>query len=483
MTFKETIKSFSLSFWVANTMELFERWAYFGLFLVLPVYLTDSTDTGALGFSQSEKGIIMGSVGLWVYLLPIITGAIADKIGYKKILIIAFVILSSGYFLMGFVTGFYPFLFLFLYAALGAALFKPIISATVARTTNSKTASIGFGVFYMMVNFGALVGPILASKLRETNWNYVFYMVSGIILINMILVIFFYKEPVSESNKEPLLVTIKSSLTNIFIELKNPKLSILIFLLIGFWAMYWQLFYTLPVFVMQWMDTSVLYDSIHLISPWFAEKIGTETGIILPEMLLNIDALFIIIFQIFISTIVMKYKPLNSMIVGIIISSIGIGLTLITSSAIFLIFAVFIFSIGEMVSSPKITEYLGRIAPKDKVALYMGCAYLPVAFGSLIAGYLSGDVYTKMSDKITLLQTEIAQRGMQIPEISNTFTQNDYINKACELTGMNNTELTSFLWDNYEPSNIWIIFTSIGIISATGLFFYDKFLLKSKVSD
>ena len=142
MTFTETIKSFSSSFWVANTMELFERWAYFGLFLVLPVYLTDSTDTGALGFSQSEKGIIMGSVGLWVYLLPIITGAIADKVGYKKILIIAYVILSSGYFFMAFITGFYSFLFVFLYAALGAGLFKPVISVTIAKTTTSKTSSI-----------------------------------------------------------------------------------------------------------------------------------------------------------------------------------------------------------------------------------------------------------------------------------------------------------------------------------------------------
>ena len=100
--FVNTVKSLPKTFWAANTLELFERWAYYGLFNLLALYLTNSTETGALGFTQVEKGMLMGIVNAILYFLPIVTGSIADKFGYKKVLIVAFVILSSGYYVMGF---------------------------------------------------------------------------------------------------------------------------------------------------------------------------------------------------------------------------------------------------------------------------------------------------------------------------------------------------------------------------------------------
>jgi hypothetical protein len=133
-----------------------------------------------------------------------------------------------------------------------------------------------------------------------------------------------------------------------------------------------------------------------------------------------------------------------------------------------------------MSSSPKITEYIGRIAPKDKIALYMGCSFLPMAGGNFLAGILSGGVYTRMADKITILQTEVASRGLDIPAISGSFTQNDYINRACELMGMNQIELTNMLWNTYHPSNIWVVFTGIGIATTIALFLYDRLWLKSR---
>jgi hypothetical protein len=133
-----------------------------------------------------------------------------------------------------------------------------------------------------------------------------------------------------------------------------------------------------------------------------------------------------------------------------------------------------------MASSPKISEYIGRIAPKDKTALYMGTSFLPLAGGNFFAGILSGNVYTSMSDKISLLKNEVAVRGLKIPEISDTFTQNDFIRQASQSMGMNKQELTQYLWNTYHPSNIWMVFSGIGLFTALMLFLYDRLLLKSK---
>ena len=478
MKFTQVFKKFPKAFWVANVMELFERWAWYGLFAVLALYLTNSTDDGALGFTQIQKGSIMGTVTAVLYFLPIITGALADRVGYKKILIIAYLILISGYYIMGEVTTYGAFYAAFLWLALGAALFKPVISATITKTTDDSTSSIGFGIFYMIVNVGGFIGPIFSSKLREEyGWGIVFIMAATAITVNLLLVLFFYKEPEREKSSESLITSLKNSLLNIITALSDKKLTMFLLIMVGFWTMFNQLFYTLPNFIDQWVNTSMIYDSIANISPKLAAAIGTKEGTIAPEMMVNLDAGAIILFQILISTLVMKLKPLNGIISGIIVNAIGIGLAFSTGNGFFVILGIFIFAIGEMASSPKFTEYVGKIAPKGKEALYMGTSFLPVAVGNKITGYLSGDVYQAWSDKISLLQIEVAKRGLEIQEIGEGFTQNDYTAKASELMGMNDQQLTDFLWTSYNPSKIWILFSAIGIGTVICLYLYDKFII------
>ena len=478
MKFTQVFKKFPKAFWVANTMELFERWAWYGLFAVLALYLTNSTDDGALGFTQSQKGAIMGTVTGILYLLPLITGAIADRVGYKKVLIIAYLILGSGYYIMGEVTSYTMVYIAFLWVALGAALFKPVISATITKTTDDETSSIGFGIFYMMVNIGGFIGPIFSSKLREEyGWKIVFLMAASAIAVNLILVLFFYTEPEREKSTESLGKTITTSLKNIVTALADKKLTMFLLIMVGFWTMFNQLFYTLPNFIDQWVNTSIIYDSIANISPKLAAAIGTKDGTIAPEMLVNLDAGAIILFQILISTLVMRFKPLNGIISGIIVNAIGIGLAFSTGNGFFVILGIFIFALGEMASSPKFTEYVGKIAPKGKEALYMGTSFLPVAVGNYITGFLSGDVYQAWSDKISLLQKEVAKRGLDIQEIGEGFSQNDYTAKAAELMGMDNQQLTDFLWTTYNPSKIWMLFSAIGVGTVICLYLYDKFII------
>ena len=475
-----TFKKFSRTFWIANTIELFERWAWYGLFMLFANYLTGSTDTGALGFSQAEKGLMMGVGVAILYFLPLITGAIADKYGYKRLLLLSFIVYTSAFILLPQFTSFAGVFIMYMYLAVGSALFKPIISATIAKTTTDETSSIGFGIFYMMVNIGAFFGPLLTLVLRNNSGSYqlVFYVSAAIVALNFIMLLF-YKEPEREANNETFSKAIVTVFHNVYTAVKDHKFLIFLLLIAGFWTMYYQLFYSLPVFISQWVDTSAVFTFFSLHIPFFANNYGID-GQMNAEFITNFDALFIIIFQIMISTLVMKWKPLNTMMTGFFVCSSGIALTLTTQNVIFTIVALFIFSLGEMSSSPKITEYIGRIAPQDKKALYMGCSFIPVCIGSLFAGIVSGNVYGALSDKDVFVHREIAGQGIQLAD---GLSKNEYFSQAAAQMNMSPMELTNYLWDKYHPASIWTIVFAIGLAAAVGLFLYDRFLLNAKSVD
>ncbi len=193
-------KKFPRTFWVANTIELFERWAWYGFFMLFANYITGSADLGGLELSQTEKGIIMGVGTGILYFLPVLTGSLSDRYGYKNVLIIAFIVYITAFLTMPLFKSFWGVFGIYLYLALGAALFKPIVSATVAKTTDETTSSIGFGIFYMMVNIGAFLGPLLSLMFSDQK-ELIFYISAGMISINFIL-LFFYEEPALEEKRE-----------------------------------------------------------------------------------------------------------------------------------------------------------------------------------------------------------------------------------------------------------------------------------------
>ena len=146
-----------------------------------------------------------------------------------------------------------------------------------------------------------------------------------------------------------------------------------------------------------------------------------------------------------------------------------------------ILLGVLIFALGEMGSSPKFTEYVGKIAPADQKALYMGTSFLPIAAAHKLAGWLSGDFYEGISDKYFLLQKEVAKRGLDFPaEYSDTFTKNDFFHQVADKLNMSQTELTHYLWQNYHPSNIWIVFSGIAVSAVVFLWLYDRFVMGGK---
>jgi proton-dependent oligopeptide transporter, POT family len=466
----QTLKKFPRVFWISNMMELFERWAWYGVYNSLALYLTLSKETGALGFTQEQKGLILGTGTALLYFLPLITGAIADRVGFKKVLIMSFTAYIAGFYMVGHFHAF-PLVFAaYLFLACAGALFKPLISGTIAKTTNPETSSIGFGIFYMMVNIGAFIGPFIAGFIYKVSWNYVFLMSMCVIAINYIFVFFFYKEPGREPSEKSLLQNIGIAFKNIWITLNDWRYLLFLLIMSVFWAAYNQLFYSFPVFIEAWIDLDRI-----------GSVLGLAAGKITAVTITSVDAFYIICLQLYISSLSMRLKPLYSIMTGILILSVGLFLMFNILNPWIILLGILVFSVGEMASSPKYTEYVGGIAPSDKKALYMGTSFLPLAVGHYAAGWISGKPYEIVADKLFLLKKAVAAKGFDIPDISGTFTQTDYFNRAQQLFGMDSHQLTQHLWNTYHPSKVWILYSGMALAASLMLFLYDKTILKGRV--
>ncbi|GAB4311190.1 MAG: peptide MFS transporter [Bacteroidales bacterium] len=475
MMIAKDIRQFPRTFWIANSMELFERWAYYGMFAVLSVYLTDPVSTGGLGFTQEQRGEMQGIVTALLYLLPVFSGAVADYLGFRKVLIAAFVTLVSGYFAMGQFHTYGAVFAAFTLVAVGGAMFKPIIVGTVAKTVNRSTETLGFGIFYMIVNIGGFIGPWSASKMRDLSWNYVFYMCSAVILINLILV-WFYKEPgrVSDQKKSPL-EALKAVVGNTFLVLKDYRFVLFLVIMVGFWATYMQLFFTVPVYITQWVDTSVIYRNLGFLQPVFG-SMAEGAGVVRPEMMINIPALTIVLFQVIMSGLLKNVPPVRSMVGGTLVLIIGMTGFGLTFNGFWFALSLVIFAFGEMASSPRIQEYISTIAPADKVALYMGYSFLPVAGGNLLGGILSGKLYSQYADKFLFLSDYRSKMGLSVPD---GVTDGAVLfEKTCSELNLEPVQLTSSLAQQYHPGRLWYLFAAMGLATAIILLLYNFFVLK-----
>ncbi|GJH41743.1 MFS transporter [Capnocytophaga sp. HP1101] len=455
-----------------------ERWGFYGIFTLLPLYLVASTDQGGLGLSHTQKGSIIGNVTAIQYFLPLVFGVIADRIGYKLSLVISCTIMAIGYYLMGEVNTYWSMYMVFLFAAVGGGFFKPVINGTVARNTDDSTSTMGFGIFYMMVNIGGFLGPAMSSYLRTTlGWRIIFVQAAVVMLINLLVVLFFFKEPkMAQRDSKPILTEIKESIMHIIEALKDRRLTILLILMVGFWTMFNQLFYTLPNFIEDWVDSSKVSAWINHHLP-FLGTILTEKGQVKAEWFINIDSFMIIFFQVIVSYFVTKMTHVSAMIRGTIIGTIGVTLTFMFNNVWFTIIGTMIFSIGEMAASPTLSAFIAQITPKGKEALYQGTYFLPVAVGNYIAGLISGDLYEKWSDKYTLLKTELTNKAIAMPE---NLTKNEYFDLASQKLGLNQSQITDLLWNTYNPNKMWYLIFGIGIFAALSLYAYNKIMVRKE---
>lgn len=493
-------RRFPKTFWVANTMEIFERLAWYGFFTVSSLYITNPREEGALGLSSQQRGTLQGAIMFILYLLPVLSGALADRYGYKKMFAVAFGILTPAYFLLGQFSSYGGFFAVFLLVAVGAAVFKPVVVGTVARTTTAETASIGFGIFYMMVNIGGFVGPIVAGIVRGWSWSYVFIASSVWIACNFVWLFLLYDEPTREAQSEKprtlkqvindmvdvlgtgrLFLTVLVCFTFMVIatnewmtwpdamivigvwlgvnilydvllrnssihhgnwittplRIGNWRFVLFLVILSGFWTSFNQIFFTMPEYIRDFVDTNDLLFTLQGAAAalgWDGAVNHLQAAIdrgyqVNPEYIVNVDAGAIVAFQVLVSWTMSRFPAFTTMVVGTIVAGIGIALGGWATGGWFVVGAIFIFAFGEMAASPKSQEYIGRIAPPDKVALFMGYYFVAIALGNLFGGIISGIGYQKLA------------------------------------------------LDRNRPDIMWWLFGTIGFITALGLVLYNRFVV------
>jgi len=229
--------SFQQSFYVANTMEIFERLAWYGMYTLLASYIMTPSSQGGLGLGNTERGLIMGVVPFFLYLFPVVSGALADRFGYRKMFLLSFTLMAPSYYFLGYAKDLTSFMSIFMLIALGAGIFKPVVTATISRTTDETNRGLGFGIFYMMVNIGGFLGPVLAPIIQKHyGWQWVFIFACIWISVNFIPALFFYKEPERHAKNK----TLKQVFQEMQQVLGNFRLALLVVpllvLLVAFYA-------------------------------------------------------------------------------------------------------------------------------------------------------------------------------------------------------------------------------------------------------
>lgn len=465
--------SMSRPFWMVNIMEMFERLAYYGVRVVIPLYIAQADEIGGLHFSQSDKGVIFLWWALFQSLTPMISGGFADRYGYKKTIAASIVIKIVGYLLMATQTEFWPFLIGCCTLALGTAIFKPGVQATMCSALTKKNSSVGWGTFYMLVNIGAFLGPPLAHFLMGISWPAVFYSCAAIVSLNFLMLLT-YKDPPAggEQAGDPfkvLWITIK----NFF----NLRLIIFILIMSGFWLMFMQLFDMLPNFIVDWVDSSKMVADLGL-PDWMLQRNSTRGAQVTQAWLINANAGLIVLAVVYINFLVSRMRRVHSMFIGISIASVGLVAAGFTTSGYYCLLGILIFSVGEMLSSPKMNEYLGVIAPEGKKGMYMGYANIPQGIGWGLGSWFAGHVYEEMGDKANLALRYMADKN-GITGIDRT----EAMNKLVEVTGMTHQEATDMLWVAYKPYELWYPFAAVGVASALLMLVYAKWVKKYEASD
>ncbi len=463
-SFWEQTRSLARPFWVANIMEMIERLAYYGVRVVIPIYIAQADEIGGLHFTQGDKGFIFMWWALVQSALPVFTGGIADRYGYKRQIVVAILLKGVGYVIMATQREFWPFFAGCLVLAAGTAIFKPPIQGTFVKTLTEKTSGVGWGFFYMVVNIGGFLGPPLAHFLGGYSWPMVFYGCAVLVSLNLLWLLS-YQEVESGADKSTgvwqVAVTTARQLLNV---------RLLAFLLIAsvFWAVLMQLWDMLPNFIVDWVDSASL--ARHLPSFMLARD-ASRGPQIAQEWVINFNPFLIILFVAPLSWLVNKWmRRLTSMFFGFLIATLGVYVAGSSMSIYICLAGIACFTVGEMLCSPKMSEYLGVIAPADKKALYMGYANIPLAVGWGYGSFVGGQIYERAGEKAGLALRYMSEvlKVQELPDRTQAFAH------LTALLGQSPAAVTQLLWDKYDPSQVWTPFAMAGLLAAAALLVFTQ---------
>jgi POT family proton-dependent oligopeptide transporter len=370
----EQIKNgFERPFWVANITELFERLSYYAAFASLARYLHE-----ALKFPVQQASSLTGLFGGLVWFMAAFGGTVADRLGFRRALSLAYLILSCSYFVLGSLGS--PWLgplrdhmplivlvsVVLALPALGIALVKPAVVGTTARASKENVRSIGYSIYYTLVNIGGAAGPYVASWVhRHMSVENVFRVAAGSVFLMFFAVLIFFREPKRSGDIQ--MASLGQSLRNFGTVLGNPRFMLFLLIFSGYWIVYWQEFIILPLYVHDYINPN------------------TDT-----EFMLITGPLVVIAFTMLLNLAMQKVAPFRAITLGTLVSAVAWILLVIHPSVLMAYLTLAVVALGEIIQSPRYYEYISRLAPPGQQGTYMGFAFLPIGIGSLIAGWFGG---------------------------------------------------------------------------------------------
>src|SRR5215469_579958 len=370
---REIRTGFERPFWVANISELFERLSYYAVFAVLARYLHEG-----LHFDIERASSLTGMFGGWVWFLAVVGGAVADRLGFRRALSLAYLFLTIAYFSLGSIGSdwFAPMrnavplatlvAFVLILPALGVALVKPSVVGTTARASKENVRSVGYSIYYTLVNVGSTAGPYLASWVhRHSGMENVFRMAAVSVFAMLFLVLLLFKEP-RKADDAPE-VNLSQVFKNFLTVLSNPRFMLFLLIFTGYWVVFWQEFIALPLFISTYIDP----------------KADTE-------LILITDPLVVICFTMLIGFLTKRLHAFHAIILGTLVSSVAWVLLIVHPSVWMAVVTLVVVAIGEIIQQPRYYDYISRLAPPEQQGTYMGFAFLPLGIGSFVAGKFSG---------------------------------------------------------------------------------------------
>ena len=409
----EIRSGFEPAFWVANFTEIFERVAYYGTSAVLAIYLSEQ-----LHFSSVLTGTLLGIAGFVVYALAILAGALADRFGFRRTLMCAYLILTAGYFLLGSletswmeplrhaVGDTWLVSLVLLVPALGPGMVKPCVAGTIARASAENVRSLGYSIYYTLVNVGGAIGPLMAWLIRKKmrlGIPAVFRTAAASVFLMFWVVLFFYREP--ERAGEERVASVLASFKNMFVVLANLRFVAFLLISSGFYVVFWQIWISMPLFMRRFVDANADVDRI-----------------------LSIEAITVICFQILATYLTRKMPAVRAIALGFLIAGLAFLFLAIHPSVLSLSAMLVVLALGEITQASRYYEYCSRLAPPGQQGVYMGYAFLPIAIGYAVAGPLGGYL---------------------VHEFGNVLRR---------------------------PQQMWWVVTAIGVITAAAMWLYDKIL-------
>lgn len=441
---------FERPFWVANITELFERFSYYAAFTVIVRYLHEN-----LHFTSEDASGLSGQFGGWVWFMAIFGGTIADKLGFRRALALAYLILSGAYFLLGSLSA--PWLvpvrsvlplqalvtIVLILPAFGVAMVKPSVVGTTARASSENVRSLGFSLYYTLVNVGGALGPYAASWVAQhMSVENVFRVAAVGVFLMFFVVLIFFRDPRKAEDAPP--PSIWQTIKNFCVVLGNYRLVVpalltalvlkiasllfsfgvskyiwlallavmlagfgrfMWFLVIfsGYWIVYWQEFLTLPLYVHDYID------------PKADTSIMLSTG---PIMVISLTVVIGLLTQ--------KAAAFRAVTLGTLVSALAWTALIIHPSVFMGYVALAGVALGEIILSPRYYEYVSRLAPPEQQGTYLGFAFLPIGIGSLVGGWFGGKL----------------------------------IHHFGEVT--------------HQPTRMWAVMTGVGVLTTLLLWFYDR---------